>query len=143
MLDTIQRYIDPDKSNGDSVSFKLPDLLQDPLLNSALSETLRLQMNGLAPRKVMQDTTLMVAGQYYAVHKGDVVFISMPNVHKNPEVYEYPDEFRLDRFLPMHNSGESDHKSKQAVMKNGARLRNPYIWWGGGQHMVNFGFGMC
>jgi len=53
----------------------------------------------------------MVAVQYNAAHKGDVALISMPNVHKNPEINESLDQFRLRRFLPMHNSGECDHKS--------------------------------
>ena len=89
-------------------------------------------MNGLSPREVLQDTTLNVKGQHYAVHKGDIVFISMPNVHKNPEIYDAPSEYRLKRFVYMHGKDGS----RQVVTKGGVTVRTPYIWWGGGLHMV-------
>jgi hypothetical protein len=72
------------------------------------------------------DTMQMVAAQYNAAHKGDVVLISMPNVHKNPEVNESLDQFRLRRFLPMHNSGECDHKSNSPPDNYWAGLDLPW-----------------
>lgn len=96
-------------------------------------------MNGLAPRTVEHDTTITVDGQNYAIRKGDIIFIVTASVHKNPEIYEDPYDFRLQRFMPLHNkTGTDQYQSYKVFNKSGHRVRNPFIWWGGGQHIVNF-----
>jgi cytochrome P450 len=96
-----------------------------------------MQMNGLVPRKICQDTTITVNSHPFSLKKGDVVFISMVGVHKNPEIYDSPDTFHLTRFLEMHTKTEGDYfKAQKTTMKNGVTLRNPFIWWGGGSHIV-------
>jgi cytochrome P450 len=127
----------PEESSKDTTTFNIQKLIQDPLLNSAFSETLRIQMNGLIAREVCQDTTITVNDQPYSLKKGDIVFISMMGVHRNPEIYDSPDTFRLTRFLELHTKTEGDnYKAQKATMKNGVTLRNPFIWWGGGSHIV-------
>jgi cytochrome P450 len=108
------------------------------VLNAALSETLRLQMNGLSPRTVLQDATVTAGEQTYAVQKGETVFIVMASVHKNPEIYDNPYEFQLKRFIHMHDKNDTDQyqSSVNFSTKSGVQVRNPFIWWGGGQHMV-------
>jgi cytochrome P450 len=99
-------------------------------------------MKGLIPRKVFHDTTITVNNHANSLKKDDIVFISMVGVHKNPEIYEAPDTFRLTRFLEMHTKTEGDYKSQKTTMKNGVTLRNPFIWWGGGSHIVCESHGM-
>lgn len=117
----------------------MSDLLQDPVLNAALSETLRLQMNGLSPRTVLQDATVTAGGQTYAVQKGETVFIVMASVHKNPDIYDKPYQFQLKRFMQLHDKNTTDRYQSSAkfLTKSGVQIRNPFIWWGGGQHIVN------
>lgn len=93
-------------------------------------------MHGLPPRKVTQDTTIIIENRPYSLRKDDVVFISMVLVHKNPEIYDCPDTFRLTRFLEMHTKTEGEYKSQKTTLKDGVTLRNPFIWWGGGVHIV-------
>ena len=69
------------------VRFNTTTLLKSTLLNSALSETLRLQFNGLSVRGVSQHTSLRITqrgGQEeYRLEKGDVVFLALACVHKD------------------------------------------------------------
>jgi cytochrome P450 len=108
------------------------------VLNAALSEMLRLQMNGLSPRTVLQDATVTAGEKTYAVQKGDTVFIVMASVHKNPDIYDEPYEFQLKRFMALHDKSGTDQyqSSTKFSTKSGAQIRNPFIWWGGGQHIV-------
>ena len=112
-------------------------LSKDPVLQSALYETLRLQMNALTPRSVEQDTTLSVNGRSYFLQKGETALMPMVGIHKNPEIYDDPHTFRLKRFVHLHDSANNDvHQSQKVFTKSGVKVRNPYVWWGGGQHVV-------
>lgn len=93
-------------------------------------------MYGLPPRKVTQDTTIIVKNQPYSLQKDDIIFISMSLVHKNPEIYDSPGTFRLTRFLEMHTKAGGEYKSQKTTLKDGVTLRNPFIYWGGGTHIV-------
>ena len=95
-------------------------------------------MNGLSPRTVLQDATVTAGEQTYAVQKGETVFIVMASVHKNPEIYDKPYEFQLNRFIHMHDkSGTNRYQSSAKFStKSRVQIRNPFIWWGGGQHIV-------
>lgn len=95
-------------------------------------------MNGLSPRAVLHDTTITVDGQTYLVRKGDTVFIVMASVHKNPEIYDSPYDFQLKRFIHLHDkTGNDQYRSSKVFNKSGVQVRNPFIWWGGGQHIVS------
>jgi cytochrome P450 len=106
--------------------------MQDPMLNAAFSETLRLQANGLSPRAIEHDTTVSALGQTYSFRKGETVIINMAGVHKNPNNYESPEEFRLTRFM----NASYDSGNAKVLAKDGSQLKVPYMPWGGGQHMV-------
>jgi cytochrome P450 len=131
----IQQYVIVEGINKDPPTFNVTALLQDPVLNAAVSETLRLQMNTLSPRAVQQDTLLNVNDQSYAFQKGEMVFIVMAAVHKNPEIYDNPYEFQLKRFISKHSQTDDDASPKD-YSKSGVQVRKPFIWWGGGQHIV-------
>ena len=95
-------------------------------------------MNGLSPREVLHDATVTAGGQTYAVQKGETVFTVMASVHKNPEIYDEPYEFQLKRYMHMHDKSSTNRSQSSAKFstKGGVSIRNPYIWWGGGQHIV-------
>ena len=162
ILTEIQKHIIPESPPPDcgtsavSVRFNTSTLLCSPLLNSALSETLRLQFNGLSVRGVSQPTYIPVAtfsssttrapvnnAQFkdrgYFVDKGDTVFLVMPCVHKNPEIYTSPNEYQLDRFEKMWSdkfNGNVDAESKGWFFKQGKAVKYPLMPWGGGHFMV-------
>jgi cytochrome P450 len=116
--------------------FDIGSLSQDPLLNSALWETLRLQMNGLSPRWVQHDATIAVNERLYNLQKDDWIFISMDGLHKNPEIYDNPREFSLKRFVQIPTTSGDEYKPRKVFTKGNVQVRNPYVWWGGGQHIV-------
>lgn len=122
----------PDQSNKEYISFRLPEIVKDPVLNAAVSETLRLQANGLLMRMAEHDTSLTVNGKIYAIREGESVIVSMATVHKNPQFYDSPYDFRLERFL--------DDEQPKALTDNGRQARKPYLWWGGGAYMVSLLF---
>lgn len=131
----IQEHVLPDESTL-VPSFKVTNLLQDSLLNSAVSETLRKELRSLSVREVCEDTTLTINGKPFTLEKGAKLFLSMINVHKDPAIYECPHEFRLKRFVKMHE-GDGSH-NKVFFSKNGAPIRHPFIPFGGGHFMVKF-----
>ena len=136
VLARIHKYAIPSESDRTSTSFKVSQLLDDPLLNSAFSETLRLQVNGLSTRGVEKDWSITVDGQSYVLEKGTTVFCSMPGFHKDPEIYENPEEFRLRRFIHLHTKGGEMDNRATPFTKAGVSLRLPFLPWGGGVHMV-------
>lgn len=139
VLRQIQNYVVAEESSHGATSFDVPELVKDPLLSSALSETLRLQFAGLAPREVTQDTAVTVNGRSYELRKGSVIFVSSSCVHKDPRIYKSPDEYRLKRFVQWHKkSDDNANKDEMHFFKNGVLIRHPLIPWGGGHFMVRF-----
>lgn len=137
VLAQIDRCVIAKESTTDSTSFDVPSLLKDPLLNSALSETLRVNFRGMNVRGVAETTSITVAGQPVEFQKGSVVFLPMTCVHKDPAIYEQPDEYRVDRFLQMHsNPGVETTKTTTYFSKHGVPVRHPLLPWGGGHFMV-------
>jgi cytochrome P450 len=137
VLKLIQSYvIDPD-SNA-AASFDVASLLRDQTLNSALSETLRLQMDGLAPRKAERETVLKIHDKDYVIHKGEFVLLVFACVHKNPKLYKNPREFQLKRMLFLHEKPPpgKEYSSQTLRTDDGKNIRNPFVWWGGGKHIV-------
>ena len=133
----LQYVISEDKETRGSTLLDIPKLSKDSVLNSALYEALRLQMNALTPRSVEEDTTLSVNGRSYFLRKGETALMPMVGVHKNPEIFDDPHTFHLKRFVYVHDSANNDvYKSQKAFTKSGVKVRNPYVWWGGGHHVV-------
>ena len=137
VLGRIQKCVLSDQSTRDLASFNVADLLRDPVLNSAVSETLRMEFRGLSPRGISQDTTLMVNGRPFELQKGTSIFVSTIGVHKDPGIYESPYEYRVKRYEQMHTKTEnSDSRANIYFWKNGAPIRHPLLPWGGGHFMV-------
>jgi sterol 12-alpha-hydroxylase len=105
-----------------------------------MTETLRLRVEGLSLRGVTEDTTLSIHGQPYSLEKGSMVFLAMPLVHKDPEIHEDPDTYKVDRFIHMHT--KQDDVEQKVYMKKGVAVRTPLFPWGGGHFMVNISFGI-
>jgi cytochrome P450 len=127
----------PEESNSEATAFDVRRLIQDPLLNAALSETLRLRAPGLSPRAVTQDTAVTVNGRAYNLHKGSIVFVATSLVHKDSRIYESPEEYKLKRFLEWHTKSDYNaNKDNLHFFKNGVPIRHPLIPWGGGHFMV-------
>lgn len=129
VLDRVQRYVTAPKINEESTSFHVSTLVQDPLLKSALKETLRLQVLGLSVRVLQEDTTVTIEGRPYTLEKHSSAIVAMPLIHKDPNIYENPDNFELERFL--------EEDEAKVFSKNGIPLRTPFIPWGGGAFKVS------
>ena len=68
----------------------------------------------------------------------------MAGVHKSREIYDDPMSFQLKRFVEMHSKSQGGkYEAYKVFTKSGARVRNPVIWWGGGQHIVVTHFDMA
>jgi cytochrome P450 len=96
-----------------------------PLLQSAVSEALRLSSASLTVRRAQRATTLALgAGVSWPVRRGDLVCVFPYLTHHDPEVYPDPESFRVDRF----HGGESAPRFE----KGGKRLAVPLMPYGGG-----------
>ncbi|GBE78988.1 cytochrome P450 [Sparassis crispa] len=101
-----------------------------PLLESAMKESLRLCSEFIIARVAKEDTMFDAADQQpYRVTKGEWVFGLPSFVHMDPEVYDSPAEFRIDRFL------EADGRTARKFQKGGRRVDNSLMFWGGGSHV--------
>ncbi|KAL6304073.1 cytochrome P450 [Sparassis latifolia] len=101
-----------------------------PLLESAMKETLRLCSEFIIARVAKEDTVFDVPDQgSYHVRKGEWVFGLPSVVHMDPDIYDSPTEFRMDRFL------EADGRTARKFQKEGRRVDNSLMFWGGGGHV--------
>ena|ERR1700737_1399931 len=128
VLDQIAQHVIQEQSTKESTSFNVSKLLQDPLLAAAISETLRLKVDSLSVREVEENTTITINETPYVLAKGSMIFLTMSLVHKDPEIFDNPQEFQLERFLNMDS---------KVFTKKGVPVRNPLFPWGGGQFMVS------
>jgi len=138
VLDRIDQYVIAEESTAESTSFDVPSLLRDPLLNSALSETLRINFRGMNVRGVAETTSLTISNKRFEFKKGSVLFLPITCVHKDPAIFEQPEEYQVDRFLEMHSdAGAAENtKNKTYFSKHGVPIRHPLLPWGGGHFMV-------
>jgi cytochrome P450 len=132
VLERVERYVTSPKISKESPSFHVSTLVQDPLLKAALKETLRLQVLGLSVRGLQEDTTVTIEGRPYTLEKHSSAIVAMPLIHKDPNIYENPDNFELERFL------ENKEDEPKVFWKNGVPLRTPLIPWGGGLFKVSW-----
>jgi len=125
-------------SSRDSVSFDIPSLLGSPLLNSALSETLRMEFRGLSARGVSQQTSININNHVYTLEKDSMVFLAMSCVHKDPGIYTNPEKYQVHRYEEWWRGKlQGDDDSKSSFYKNGVPLKHPLMPWGGGYYMVH------
>lgn len=85
-------------SNNDSHTLDITNFLADiPLVEYAFNESLRLYPPGYVIDKVaVKDVTL---GDHF-ITKGSIVSVHILGLHRNPEVWENPDTFDIDRWSP-------------------------------------------
>ena len=101
---------------------------EGPLLQSAVSEALRLSAGSITVRRVRRATALdLGGGPAWRVRAGDLVCVFPYLTHHDPEVYPDPERFRVDRF---HAEGGSPR-----FHKGGKRLAVPLMPYGGGVSM--------
>jgi cytochrome P450 len=102
-------------------------------MKSAFSEMLRLHDDGGSLREVAHDTTITVNNREYVLESGSLVVFPFSCVHKDPDIYENPRHFQIDRFVP-HDAKGGDPRRK--FEKNGNRIIRPFVPFGGGVNQV-------
>ncbi|XP_075069678.1 cytochrome P450 7B1 isoform X1 [Mixophyes fleayi] len=96
------------------------------LLGSAIKESLRLCSASMNIRVVQEDFLLELEDdQAVSLRKGDFVAIYPPALHKDPEIYEDPEEYKYDRFV-------EDGKEKTTFYKKGKKLKDFLMPFGSG-----------
>ncbi|KAM4704851.1 cytochrome P450 7B1 isoform 2-T2 [Rhinophrynus dorsalis] len=96
------------------------------LLGSAINESLRLCAASMIIRVAQDDFVLELEGnQTVNVRKGDFIALYPPTLHKDPEVYEDPEEYKYDRYVENGNE-------KNIFYKKGKRLKHYLMPFGSG-----------
>ncbi|XP_060103979.1 7-alpha-hydroxycholest-4-en-3-one 12-alpha-hydroxylase-like [Heteronotia binoei] len=106
------------------------ETVKTPLLDSAIQESLRLNVSPFLFRSIMEDMELKMAdGREYSLRKGDQ-FILFPfiGLQMDPEIYPDPKTFKYDRFV-------NPDGTKKEFYKNGEKLRYYNMPWGAGPSM--------
>jgi cytochrome P450 len=99
-LDPPISFTDSDEANPELPSAKSVDAL--PILNAILTETLRLRaaIPGPEPRMTPPGgCTLGPEGEYTGIPGGMRISAQPHSLHRNPEVFEKPEEWRPERYL--------------------------------------------
>nr|XP_019957109.1 PREDICTED: prostacyclin synthase-like [Paralichthys olivaceus] len=101
-----------------------------PVLDSVLSETLRLTAAVMINREVTQDKRLRMAnGQEYHLRQGDkVCLFPFLSPQMDPEIHQDPQIFKYDRFL------NEDNTVKDTFYKEETRLKYYSMPWGAGRN---------
>lgn len=83
----------------------LEDLQKMVILESCISESLRLSTGSLIMREAVEPCTLTLAdGSTYKIRKGDNVGIFPPIIHRDERFFENSETFQYDRFLKMKDT---------------------------------------
>ncbi|KAM4842050.1 prostacyclin synthase [Thomomys bottae] len=110
----------------------LPQKVLDsmPVLDSAMSESLRLTAAPFITREVLVDMALPLAdGREFSLRRGDrLLLFPFLSPQKDPEIYTDPEVFKYNRFL------NPDGSEKKDFYKDGKRLKNYNMPWGAGHN---------
>ncbi|XP_010833422.1 PREDICTED: prostacyclin synthase [Bison bison bison] len=110
----------------------LPQKVLDsmPVLDSVLSESLRLTAAPFITREVVADLALPMAdGREFSLRRGDrLLLFPFLSPQKDPEIYTDPEVFKYNRFL------NPDGSEKKDFYKDGKRLKNYSLPWGAGHN---------
>nr|KAF6358859.1 prostaglandin I2 synthase [Pipistrellus kuhlii] len=110
----------------------LPQKVLDnmPVLDSVLSESLRLTAAPFITREVVVDMALPMAdGREFSLRRGDrLLLFPLLSPQKDPEIYTDPEVFKYNRFL------NADGSEKKDFYKDGKRLKNYNMPWGAGHN---------
>ncbi|XP_063104263.1 prostacyclin synthase [Cavia porcellus] len=101
-----------------------------PVLDSVLSESLRLTAAPFITRDVVVDMALPLAdGREFALRRGDrLLLFPFLSPQRDPEIYTDPEVFKYNRFL------NPDGSEKRDFYKGGKRLKNYNMPWGAGHN---------
>jgi cytochrome P450 len=106
-------------------SFSHDQLHQMATLSSAISEALRLTSAPLILRRITRAFTIRLwSGRDLALRAGDRVAIYPALTHRDPEIFEDPDDFQFDRFV-------ADERPRH-FRKGGKRILHSLAPFGGG-----------
>ena len=97
------------------------------VLDSAISEALRLSSGSLTIREALEDLTLETPSGAHRMRKGDRVCIAPFITHRDPEIFERPLEYRYDRFYAA--------SGRKQFYKRGQRVPLPLMPFGAGISM--------
>lgn len=110
----------------------LPQKVLDsmPVLDSVLSESLRLTAAPFITREVVADLAMPLAdGREFTLRRGDrLLLFPFLSPQKDPEIYTDPEVFKYNRFL------NPDGSEKKDFYKDGKRLKNHSMPWGAGHN---------
>lgn len=118
--ETANKHIPGDDSLVEKLS-KLPlDVWENgfPIIDLCLKETIRLQLNGTGFRRNIGNKDIIIDGE--AIPPNSFLVYHFGEHHRNPEVYENPDQWDPARYLP---DRAEDKKTA-----------NAFIGWGTGRH---------
>ena len=122
-----KRGTNQDNSSNNNV-FTLDELDEMTYLESAFTEALRLYQGNITARRVVKDFVLETKSQNYWIEKGTKIMSWWGILHRDPYVFDKPDEFQFDRFV-----GKS---RKDFSFQDGKTLtHDPVIPFGGGEHL--------
>uniref|UniRef100_A0AAF6Z3X9 Prostacyclin synthase n=1 Tax=Bos taurus TaxID=9913 RepID=A0AAF6Z3X9_BOVIN len=101
-----------------------------PIMDSVLSESLRLTAAPFITREVVADLALPMAdGREFSLRRGDrLLLFPFLSPQKDPEIYTDPEVFKYNRFL------NPDGSEKKDFYKDGKRLKNYSLPWGAGHN---------
>ncbi|KAK3102926.1 hypothetical protein FSP39_014974 [Pinctada imbricata] len=113
------KYKMNDRDDEGRIEFSLEEVDSLKVLDSIIKETLRISGGVFMVRGIAEDTWFeMNDGQKYFLRKGDKVAMYPPAIHRDPEIFENPDEYKFDRFV--------DRK----FYKNGKEVKTPILSFG-------------
>jgi len=100
------------------------------MLDSAISEALRMTSGSLTIREALEDVSLTLSdGSTLPIRQGDRVGIYPYLMHHDPALYPNPEAYQFDRYV------DEDGKRKHTFLLNGERLRTYLMPFGGGVSM--------
>lgn len=101
-----------------------------PVLDSVLSESLRLTAAPFITREVVVDLAMPMAdGREFSLRRGDrLLLFPFLSPQRDPEIYTDPEVFKYNRFL------NTDGSEKKDFYKDGKRLKNYSMPWGAGHN---------
>ncbi|XP_051250362.1 cytochrome P450 7B1 [Dicentrarchus labrax] len=98
-------------------------------LESTINESLRLSSASMNMRVAQEDFSLRLDSERsVAIRKGDIIALYPQSLHMDPEIYEEPQTFRLDRYI-------QDGREKTDFYKDGQKLKYYRMPFGSGSSM--------
>lgn len=107
----VQDEIDQVLGSNDISSITYESLQELKYLECCIDETLRKYPLVFVSREAAADMTVPTTN--LVVEKGTTVYISVMGMHRDPEIYEDPMEFKPERFL---NSSNGNPKVKNGIV---------------------------